>query len=215
MRKALSSKIKGIGKGTFAKGKTNPPPSELEWDSGTGWHRLPQNTKASAGGKSRAGGKSNKAKSSVGGKSRAGGTNKNSFRVSNMDLGTIPEQVNAVSGNEQPPPTLPQIWMSAPQGIQSQGRTIWWEAVSFTQSGRQPVPNHRLEGKLLIPRLNMQLIRKGLRAEQLSLYREENKGPAVLLSVSRFTFQNNILKRSIIQVKGPVRMGPVYPVDRS
>ena len=49
----------------------------------------------------------------------------------------------------------------------------------------------------------------------LSFYREENKGPAVLLSVSRFTFQNNILKRSIVQVKGPVQMGPVYPVDWS
>ena len=132
-----------------------------------------------------------------------------------MDFAPDDEQVNEISGNAKPPPALPQIWMIAPDRIQSGGRTAWWEAVSLVQSGRQPVPAHRLEGKLLIPRLNVDMLKKGLRAERLSLFREENQGPAILLSLNKINIHKHVLNRSIVQVKGPVRLGTAYAVERS
>ena len=132
-----------------------------------------------------------------------------------MDFATFNPQVNAGSGNGEPPTSLPQMWMSATQGINSKGRSTWWEAVEIIQSGRQPAPLHRLKGKLLIPWLNAQLLRKGIRAEQLRLFREESKGPAVLLSVNKVKVVNNMLNHPHVQVRGPVRLGPVYAVERS
>ena len=176
--------------------------------------------KASVGGKKEAGGR----------KSVAGGTtklqseksknlSKSSFRpdaqTMDMESATLNPQVNAVAGNGKPPSTLPQMWMSAPQGVHSKGRATWWEAIEIIQSGRQPAPLHRLKGKLLIPWLNAQLLRKGVRAEQLRLHREECKGPAVLLSVNKVKVVNNMLNHPHVQVRGPVRLGPVYAVERS
>ena len=190
--------------------------------------------KTSAGGKREAGGR--KSVAAGGRKSVAGGTtkgfsekeknlstkgfsekDKNLSKKSfmDMDAATFNPQVNAVSGNGEPPTSLPQMWMSATQGIHSKGRSTWWEAVDIIQSGRQPAPLHRLKGKLLIPWLNAQLLRKGVRAEQLRLYREECKGPAVLLSVNKVKVINNMLNHPNVQVRGPVRLGPVYAVERS
>ena len=157
-------------------------------------------------------------KSGVGGMSQGtknGQKSETKSNFSDIDLATMNSQVNVVTGNVQPPTTLPQMWMTAPQGIDSKGRASWWEAIEFIQSGRQPVPQPRLTGKLLIPFLNLSLIKKGLRAEQLRGYRQENGRPAVLLSVSKVQFKNNHVNRPIVQVKGPVRLGPVYAVERS
>ena len=184
------------------------------------WH-----TKTSVGGKKGAGGR----KSAVGGTQKGALTkiasekskksSKQSVRPSSKmvtsDVATANAQVNEISGNGQPPTTLPQMWMYAPQGIHSKGRATWWEAIEVIQSGRQPAPLHRLEGKLLIPWLNAQLLRKGVRAEQLRLFREECKGPAVLLSVNKVKVINNMLNHPNVQVRGPVRLGPVYAVERS
>ena len=181
----------------------------MEWDHAMEWH-----TKSSVGGKKGPGGR----------KSAAGGTRKGALtkiasekskKLITSDVATANAQVNEVSGNGQPPSTLPQMWMYASQGIHNKGRATWWEAIEIIQSGRQPAPLHRLKGKLLIPWLNAQLLRKGVRAEQLRLYREECKGPAVLLSVNKVKVVNNMLNHPHVQVRGPVRLGPVYAVERS
>ena len=196
------------------------PPPEMEWDNAMEW-----DMKLSAGGKKGAGGR----KSAVGGTQKGALTkiasekskksSKQSVRPSSKmvtsDVATAHAQVNEISGNGQPPTTLPQMWMYAPQGINNKGRSTWWEAIEVIQSGRQPAPLHRLKGKLLIPWLNAQLLRKGIRAEQLRLYREESKGPAVLLSVNKVKVVNNMLNHPHVQNRGPVRLGPVYAVERS
>ena len=224
----ISKKFKGLSKGNSSKGKA-PPPPDLEWDPGYGWYPPQQIPESTAGGKSDHGGrktgskgKSQKTKS-VSKMSIAKSLSKKSpskksrlpSHLSSMDFAPDDEQVNEISGNAKPPPALPQIWMIAPDGIQSGGRTAWWEAVSLVQSGRQPVPAHRLEGKLLIPRLNVDMLKKGLRAERLSLFREENQGPAILLSLNKINIHKHVLNRSLVQVKGPVRLGPAYAVERS
>ena len=213
--KGISKKFKGLSKRNASKGKSSPPP-ELEWDSGQGWYPpYEQMQESEAGGTSHHGGTKNASRREDDWTRSSSKRSNQPSKLTSMDFAPDDKQVNAISGNVKPPPALPQIWMVAPDGIRSGGRTAWWEAVTLVQSGKQPVPPHRLEGKLLIPRLNVDMLKKGLRAERLSLFREENKGPAILLSLNKINIHKHVLNRAIVQVKGPVRLGPAYAVERS
>ena len=102
--------------------------------------------------------------------------------------------------------------MTAPRGIKSKGRSVWWEEIELwvTRKGMEPflLPPHKSNECLLVPSVNQNLARQGLIIDRVVWERREFGRPAARL---RFFPQHKQCKHSYSMFQKPagVRLGYV------
>ena len=100
--------------------------------------------------------------------------------------------------DETPPITQStSILMTAPKGVNSKGRNVWWEEVELwvTRKGMEPflLPPRKSEECLLVPSVNQNLAKQGLIIDHVVWERREFGRPAARL---RFFPQHKQYKHS-------------------
>ena len=104
------------------------------------------------------------------------------------------------------------ILMTAPRGIKSKGRSVWWEEIELwvTRKGMEPflLPPRKSNECLLVPSVNQNLARQGLIIDRVVWERREFGRPAARL---RFFPQHKQCKHSysFFQKPAGVRLGYV------
>ena len=93
-----------------------------------------------------------------------------------------------------PPSTLdgqntPVLWVSLPKGVVTRGQRVCWMPATFLKSKKgtsKAVTNlTELTQYDLVPKTNQKWLSRGIRLEEVVLYREEFRGPAAQLIVFR------------------------------
>ena len=93
-----------------------------------------------------------------------------------------------------PPSTLggqhtPVLWVGLPKGVVTRGQRVCWMPATFLKSkkGTSKVVTNLTELTQydLIPKTNQEWLSRGIRLEEVVLYREEFQGPAAQLIVFR------------------------------
>ena len=93
-----------------------------------------------------------------------------------------------------PPSTLdgqhtPVLWVGLPKGVVTRGQRVCWMPATFLKSKKgisKAVTNlTELTQYDLVPKTNQKWLSRGIRLEEVVLYREEFQGPAAQLSVFR------------------------------
>ena len=145
---------------------------------------------------------------------------KNGKRCSSRPSAQLGDWIFPVTHNRRPqgegrPPTIqsPSIQMTAVNGINNAGKTVWWEEVllQVVEKGRKPytLPTPPDDACVLMTSVNQTLLQKGINVDQVSFYRRECNGPAARLVL--LPAHNSCVHANPILQKPPgTRVGYVF-----
>ena len=106
-------------------------------------------------------------------------------RLPDEEVGKGLEQMEKTMPRTPPITQSASILMTAPRGIKSKGRSVWWEEVELwvTRKGMEPflLPPRKSNECLLVPSVNQNLARQGLIIDRVVWERREFGRPAARL----------------------------------
>ena len=133
-------------------------------------------------------------------------------RLPDEEVGKGLEQMEKTMPRTPPITQSASILMTAPRGIKSKGRSVWWEEIELwvTRKGMEPflLPPRKSNECLLVPSVNQNLARQGLIIDRVVWERREFGRPAARL---RFFPQHKQCKHSYTSFQKPagVQLGYV------
>ena len=99
------------------------------------------------------------------------------------ELSQLSKKLQVQLGDGQPPMKQSMLIMiKAPNGINSKGQTMWWEAIELWILGKRvtpyPLATQNMDQCVLVPSVNQNLAKKGLTVDRIVLNCQKFNGPA-------------------------------------